>query len=89
MGPHAGKALNGLNHEDRMIENFEGEMRCGAKARWGGRLMFVEFVTPHHVHLCPFSLCIPVAHKHLRVARWVLVWDRAAGCVRAMWDRAA
>ena len=70
-----------------MVERFESEMRCGAPVFWGGRTMVVEFVTPRHVHVCPFALCINVTHEHIRVVRWLLVWDGTSGCFRALWDR--
>ena len=59
----------------------------GKQAIWSGRRMHVYWATGAEVSLCPFPMCVPVAHDHIRVGRWLFRWDEKAQVLRPFWVR--
>lgn len=70
-----------------MNELLEMLRLWGKRASWGGQIMYVDLLTETHVHLCPYPVCIPFQHTHMKVARWWLRWDEAAQLLYPFWER--
>jgi hypothetical protein len=71
-------------HMDKLSKN---SISWETRVIWAGRLMYVDWVSSTHIHLCPFRMCIGLMHDHISVARWLLYFDESYGFMRPIWDQ--